>query len=60
VACVSDASIEPFAVYSDAELAGLLSDLERGEEEPLQRLLPEIRIERARRREHPHPRSNPD
>jgi hypothetical protein len=42
-------SIERFADYSTEELARMLFELERGEDDRLQRLLEQIRAELARR-----------
>ena len=47
--CVSNASIERFADYSDDELARLLAELERGGDVRLARLLVELRSELERR-----------
>jgi hypothetical protein len=49
---VADASIERFAVYSNEELAGLLSQLERGHDARLSDLLAQIRAELERRGRH--------
>jgi hypothetical protein len=46
---VGEESIERFADYSDEELARLLAELERGDDERLRRLIAEIRAELARR-----------
>lgn len=47
---MADASIERFAAYSNEELAGLLSQLERGNDDRLHSLLDQIRRELERRR----------
>jgi hypothetical protein len=46
---VSDTSIERFADYSDEELAGLLSELERAHDARLVRLIAAIKGELERR-----------
>lgn len=46
---MSKESIKRFAGYSSDELARLLSELERGQDDRLQQLLAEIRAELARR-----------
>jgi hypothetical protein len=48
---VTDASIQRFAEYSDDELAWLLADLRRGNDDRLERLIAEIVKELERRRE---------
>jgi hypothetical protein len=42
--------IKRFADYSDEELAGLLRELERGDDDRLARLISELRAEIGRRR----------
>jgi hypothetical protein len=46
---VDGESIERFADYSTEELARMLFELERGEDDRLQRLIEQIRAELARR-----------
>jgi hypothetical protein len=48
--CVADPSIQRFAEYSDDELAWLLADLRRGNDDRLERLIAEIVKELERRR----------
>jgi hypothetical protein len=47
---VTDERITRFADYSDEELARLLAELERGDDDRLVRLISEIRAELERRR----------
>jgi hypothetical protein len=46
---VDDESIERFADYSTEELARMLFELERGEDDRLQRVVEQLRAELARR-----------